>query len=225
MGKKKYFVKVKSITALNHDVLEIITEKPEGYDFRPGQATEMAINKKGWEDENRPFTFTNLPEEDHLEFVIKTYPSHDGVTDELLSVKAGDELILNEVFGAIEYRGKGAFLAGGSGVTPFIAILKSLEAKKKLSGNSLVFANKKKEDIFLKDTLERMLGRKYINLLSDESTDEYPKGHIDKDFLQNTFSDFNQYFYLCGPPEMMDEIISDLKDLGVAEKNIVVEEY
>lgn len=225
MGKKKYFVKVKSITALNYDVLEIVTEKPEVYDFRPGQATEMAINKEGWEDENRPFTFTNLPEENHLEFVIKTYPSHDGVTDELLSVEAGDELILNEVFGAIEYKGKGAFLAGGSGVTPFISILKSLEAKKELPGNSLIFANKNKEDIFLKDTFESMLGSNYINLLSDESTEEYPKGHIDKDFLQNTFSDFNQYFYLCGPPEMTDGITSDLKDLGVSEKNIVVEEY
>ncbi|MDB4293432.1 flavodoxin reductase [Maribacter sp.] len=225
MGKKKHIVKVKSITALNHDVLEIVTEKPVNYDFRPGQATEMAINKKGWEDENRPFTFSNLPGEDHLEFVIKTYPSHDGMTDELLSVKVGDELILHEVFGAIEYKGKGAFLAGGSGVTPFISIFKSLEAKKELSGNSLVFANKKKEDIFLKDAFESMLGSNYINLLSDESTEEYLKGHIDKYFLQKTFTDFNQYFYLCGPPEMTDEITIDLKDLGVPEKKIVVEEY
>ena len=57
--------------------------KPEGYTFEPGQATEVAINKEGWKEEKRPFTFTSLPDEEDLQFTIKSYRDHDGVTNEL----------------------------------------------------------------------------------------------------------------------------------------------
>ena len=69
----QHIVKVISIDHVTHDVLRLKTEKPEGFIFIPGQATRVAINKEGWEKKKRPFTFTNLPDEDHLEFTIKTY--------------------------------------------------------------------------------------------------------------------------------------------------------
>jgi predicted ferric reductase len=50
---------------------------------------------------------------------------------ELGKLKHGDELIIR-VWGAIEYKGEGVFIAGGAGVTPFIAILRQLELMIKL---------------------------------------------------------------------------------------------
>src|SRR5689334_8705366 len=121
---ESHVVKVKDVRKVTHDVLGIKVEKPAGYNFVPGQATEVAINDPQWVNEKRPFTFTNLPEEDHLEFTIKTYPQHKGVTNRLLGLKAGDELVLHDVWGAIHYKGKGLFIAGGAGVTPFISIFR-----------------------------------------------------------------------------------------------------
>ena len=112
-------VKINSITHITHDVVRIVTEKPHHYNFTPGQATEISINKEGWKNEKRPFTFTCLPQNDYLEFSIKTYPSHKGVTNELLQLKKKDELILHDVFGAIAYKSEGVFIAGGAGVNPF----------------------------------------------------------------------------------------------------------
>jgi ferredoxin-NADP reductase len=40
-------VRVIAADLLTHDVKRIIVEKPEGYSFEPGQATEVAINKPG----------------------------------------------------------------------------------------------------------------------------------------------------------------------------------
>ncbi|MFD0798408.1 hypothetical protein ACFQZJ_13125 [Maribacter chungangensis] len=99
---KRKIVKIKSIKHINHDVVEIVTEKPKGYSFEPGQATDLAINKDGWKEEKRPFTFTSLPTDDYLNFVIKIYPSHDGVTEQLAELTKGDELILDEAYGAIQ---------------------------------------------------------------------------------------------------------------------------
>ncbi|MDA3881679.1 MAG: hypothetical protein PF481_00170, partial [Bacteroidales bacterium] len=100
---EKQIVKINSIKHITPDVLQIVTEKPQKYNFIPGQATEVSINKNGWKDEKRPLTFTSLPTDDFLEFTIKTYPSHKGVTNELLKLKKDDELILHDVFGAIAY--------------------------------------------------------------------------------------------------------------------------
>src|SRR3982751_6393024 len=99
----EYTVKILSIEPVTHDVKQFRTEKPEGYEFVPGQATEVSINKAGWEEERRPFTFTSLNEKPYLEFVIKGYKDHDGVTNQLHQLQKGDELIIRDVWGAINY--------------------------------------------------------------------------------------------------------------------------
>lgn len=222
---KRKTVKIKSLEYLNHDVIEIITERPENYTFKPGQATDVSIEKKGWKEEKRPFTFTSLPDEDDLQFIIKTYPSHHGVTEQLATLTTGDELTLGEVYGAIEYKGKGLFLAGGAGITPFISILKSLDNKKDVHGNALVFANKTTKDIFYKEHLQSLLGKQYLNILSQEKTKEHPHGHIDEAFLQAMVTDVSKYFYVCGPPKMTKAIVGNLHNLGVKHENIVTENF
>ena len=57
---KKYNVKILESFFVTHDVKSFIVERPENYEFKPGQATEVAINKDGWKDKKRPFTFTKL---------------------------------------------------------------------------------------------------------------------------------------------------------------------
>jgi len=218
-------VKIKSLTHLNHNVVQILTEKPKAYDFTPGQATEIAINKEGWQDKKRPFTFTSLPEDDDLQFTIKIYPSHDGVTEQIGQLNEGDEFIIGDAFGAITYKGKGTFLAGGAGVTPFIAIMKSITKNHDSSKHSLLFANKTKKDIFLEDYFEKVFGQNYINILSQEKTPSYPFGRIDKQFLKDLNLDLSTCFYICGPPKMTEDLVETLSDLGVKKNHIVTEDF
>ena len=89
----------------------------------------VALDKDGWRDEQRPFTFTGLPDADRLEFVIKSYPSHDGVTEQIADLKPGDSVLIEDPWGAIEDKGPGTFIAGGAGITPFIAILRARHAR------------------------------------------------------------------------------------------------
>lgn len=220
---KQHLVKIKSIKNITHDVLQIVTERPQNYNFSPGQATEIAINKDGWTDEKRPFSFTSLPTKDFLEFTIKTYPSHNGVTNELLQIDKNDELILHDVFGAIEYKGEGVFIAGGAGVTPYISIFRYLQSKNETGGSKLIFANKTKEDIILALEFKELLGDNFINILSDEIDDEYAHGQIDEEFIKENIASFDQQYYICGPPPMMDAIQKQLANLGVSEEAITIE--
>ena len=220
---ESHIVKIKSIDKITPDVVKIVLEKPAKYIFTPGQATEIAINKPEWTEEKRPFTFTSLPEENDLEFTIKTYPSHKGVTNELLNLIPGDELILHDVWGAIAYKGEGVFIAGGAGITPFLSIFRHLHTLNKIAGNKLIFANKTKADIIHEQELKDLLGDSFINILSDEAITGYEHGMITQNFLKENIGSLDKIFYVCGPPPMMDAIQGYLTNLGVGEKAVVVE--
>lgn len=218
-------VKILSIENDTHDVMHIKTERPQGLTYLPGQAVDVALYKTNWEDKLRAFTFTSLPTDDHLEFFIKTYSEHNGVTEQIGKLNPGDKLSIGEVFGDIQYKGEGVFIAGGAGITPFIAILKDLEKQNKLANNKLIFANKTYADIINLDFFTRLLGANFINVLSEEEKEGCEHGYITKELLQSEIQNHNTFFYLCGPPPMMNAVLKQLKEAGIDESKIVKEQY
>ena len=216
-------VKILDIAHLTHDVLKVVAEKPATLNYQPGQAVDVSINKQNWEQELRPFTFTSLPSDDYIEFTIKTYPTHKGVTQQLRLLNKGDELLVHDVFGDIIYKGEGIFIAGGAGVTPFIAIFKQLEKEHRIGNNKLLFANKTKADIILEDKFRQLLGDNFINILSGEDIADYEHGFISADLIKKHISQQTKYFYLCGPEPMMQAVEGHLSSLGITENFIVKE--
>jgi ferredoxin-NADP reductase len=216
-------ITIKSIIKQTHDVRSYRCEKPANYNFVPGQATEVSINKEGWLEEKRPFTFTSLNSDEYLEFTIKSYFDHPGVTNELHQLKEGDELIVNDVWGAIEYKGPGYFIAGGAGITPFISIFRQLHKDNQLDGNILFFSNKTDSDIILEAELNAMLGNNILHVITHDPTTKYFAGHIDEAFLKEHIKDFNKHFYLCGPPKMVEAMQEILSRLGASPDAVVFE--
>lgn len=223
MEHTEHIVSILSIEPVTHDVKRFRLQKPEGYHFIPGQATEVSINKPEWKEEKRPFTFTCLNDEPYLEFVIKIYSDHDGVTNALGKLNAGDELIVRDVWGAISYQGEGYFIAGGAGITPFIAILRQLNQQHSIDGNTLFFSNKTSNDIILKDELKTMLGSNAVFTTTQEKTNAYESHIIDETFLKNHVNDFSKHFYICGPDKMVSDINEILTKLGAQPEAVVFE--
>jgi len=220
--KKQKILEAEPVT---HNVVRLKVEKPKGFEFVPGQAVDFALDTPEWKDELRPFTFTSLPQDDHLEFTIKVYPERHGVTDQIGKLKAGDSVLLGDVFGDIHYKGNGLFIAGGAGVTPFISIFRHLNRKGELGNNKLLFANKKEEDIIDRKFFKNILGSNFINILSQEEVDGMEHGYITKELIANQVEGEGAHFYVCGPPPMMEAVLKELKDLGVPKERIVHEEF
>ncbi|MEJ0080278.1 MAG: FAD-binding oxidoreductase [Puia sp.] len=154
----QYIVKITEIIPVTHDVKCFRIERPGGFTFIPGQATDLSINQPGKEEDTRPFTFTALTSKPYLEFTIKRYAEHHGITDLLHRLEPGNELIIRDPWGAIAYSGPGYFIAGGAGITPFIAIFRTLFEENKLGDNRLLFSNKTASDIIYEEELSKMLG-------------------------------------------------------------------
>lgn len=221
-------VAIIKIEPVTYDVKRFVVEKPRGYKYTPGQATDVSINQPGWKDKKKPFTFTSLNSDKHLEFTIKGYPTdkypdHDGVTQHLHSLKPKDELIIGEPWGTIEYKGEGVFIAGGAGITPFIAIFKQLIKDGKMKGNSLFFSNKTERDVILEDKLKKWFGDNLVLTLTRQKKRGYDYGRIDKSFLKENIDNFNQNFYVCGPKSLVKDINTTLEKLGASTDLLVFE--
>lgn len=217
----EHAVKVISTENITHNVKRLKVEKPSGYDFIPGQATEVSLPENP--KDAHPFTFTGLREWDHLEFSIKIYPEHNGLTNQINKLRKGDEMILHDVWGAINYVGTGIFIAGGAGVTPFIAILRDLYKNNKLNGNRLYFSNKTSADIILKDEFTKILGDNFINTLTAEEKYPYHYGKFDEKYFRENIKNFKQYFYVCGPDGFVQGMNKILEGLGASTELVVFE--
>jgi ferredoxin-NADP reductase len=218
-----HIVKVLKAFFITHDVKCFVVEKPEGYDFVPGQATDVSINLPEWKDKLRPFTFTCLKDRNYLEFIIKIYNDHEGVTNMLGRINAGAELILHDVFGTIQYKGPGVFIAGGAGITPFISIFRDLYKNNQLRGNRLIYTNKTFEDVIMEDELHKMLKNDFIRIFTRENVIGYTERRIDRNFLIENIADFGQNFYVCGPNEFVKNITGHLINLGATAETLVFE--
>ena len=219
-----HIVKIISTRYVTHNVKQFNVEKPKGFKFKPGHATDLSINQGKWKKKKNPFTFTSLNSDPQLQFTIKIYPdSKEGVTQHLSELKPGDELIISDAWGAIEYKGPGYFIAGGAGITPFIAILRQLYKDDKLEGNTLFFSNNTDEDIIYADEFKTMLGDNAHFTITGQKDTVYDNRKIDEDFLKSEVKDFNKHFYVCGPDKMVADITDVLNKLGADADTVVFE--
>ena len=210
---------------VTHDVFRFILEKPKKYVFTPGQATEISVNKPGWEDKKRPFTFTSLKDDLVLEFTIKIYPEHKGVTEQLKKLKPNDELIIEEPWENINYKEEGVFIAGGAGITPFIAILRNLREKNMIEDNALIFSNKTSKDVILEKEFREMFKNNPKNLiltLTRERKRGYLNQRIDKKFLKKIIKYCPKNFYICGPKKFVEDVKNAAVNLNCKMQSIVI---
>jgi ferredoxin-NADP reductase len=219
----EHIVTIASIETVTHDVKSFRFSKPDGYQFVPGQATDVSVNKPGWKDELRPFTFTSLNEDALLELTIKRYADHNGVTNLLHELVPGDELIIRDVWGAIEYKGPGYFIAGGAGITPFIAILRHLKKAGQTEGNVLFYSNKTRADIIYENELKEILNDDAHFILTREYSTGYTRSHIGKAFFELNKPDFTKHFYVCGPDKMISDVSEILTEFGADAAAVVFE--
>ena len=210
---------------VTHDVKRFIVKKPEIFSFTPGQGVELVIDQEKWrEEEGRPFTPTCLATDEVLEFTIKRYADHQGVTDKLHSLKAGDHLLLSDPFGTISYKGPGVFIAGGAGITPFLAIFRQMALEGTIAGQTLVYSNKTPADIICEKELQHYFGRECHLICTREKAKGYEESRITRKYLGKILTDTGKYTYICGPDMFVEEVNAIVQELGFAAEKIVFEE-
>ncbi len=199
---------------VTHDTRRFILTRPEQLEWEAGQGIEIAIDSDEGRNDAHPFTPVSLQRDRALAFIIKRYET-DGMTGALHALEPGAPLLLGEPFGTIRYRGPGVFIAAGTGITPFLAILRERSLAGDLDAQTLICSHKSERDLIGGKELRHLLGDRAIFTFTREHEPSHLGRRIDTAFLREHIVNPDQWFYVCGPDAFVKAVNKALVTLGV----------
>lgn len=195
------------------------------FDFIPGQFVFIHADING-EKVKRAYSIASAPNE-NLELTIELSPGgkltpylHD-------SLKIGDSLEISEPIGkfTLNDENKIALIAGGSGVVPFMSMIRHVTKHNLDTKIVLFYSVKKFDDLIYYHELnkihENFKNIRVIYTITRETPPEwYGKvGRLTLNSMTEELDNYKDYvFYICGPIEMVKFFSDELKPLGVKLK-------
>jgi len=203
------------------------------FDYQPGQFLYTRIKNNEIPQDEHPFTISSSPlQKGYVSITAKQLGDFTGKLD---SAKVGDSAYIDGAFGAFSYLKRPAnkkicFIAGGIGITPFLSMLRYMNAVNQDNKVILLWGARDLSEVICKNELEEYSARlknfQFIPVLSNDNTYTGEKGFIGTELITKYVADFKDYdFYICGPPIMLDIQIKNLKSLGVSKNNIHFERF
>ncbi len=218
---------VEAVKHPNKSVTEV-TLRPKKHSIqkqRAGQFLFIRFMGDKMLDESHPFTISSAPSEDVLRVTIKA--CGDFTRHLFENLKVGTEAIVEGAHGMFDYKSGGqkqVWIAGGIGVTPFLAFIRDMQAN---PGHEIDFyytVRHREESIFV-DEIEAA-AKKYPNLKAHirfSSTD----GSLTIDqIVKNAGGNISRHhIYMCGPLPMTQSFEKKFLELGVPQGSIHYEEF
>lgn len=121
------------------------------------------------------------------------------------------------------------FVAGGTGITPMISVIRWILINKIDAELFLIFANKTESDIIFRREWERHV-RDYPNFHCHHVLEQPPPdwegsvGRVTPEILRDHLPSPapDTCVFLCGPPPMVDSLETVLKELGYSQQAILL---
>lgn len=219
-----YEFTVKKVQMLNNNVFEIeLIPNKKVMDFSPGQFIFIRFVGVGVSSEPHPFSIASSVNDDVLKIVIK---SLGDFTSKLANIQSGMLAKVEGPYGSF-YKNKNStkkeiWIAGGVGITPFLAMARSLNNID--FEIDLYFCLKNKNEAVLLNELEYI--NKVNNKLKIIPWYSEEKGFITaQEIGKLSGSTRSADIYLCGPPAFMKILRNQFINLGVENRNIYFEEF
>ncbi len=215
-----------------HDIKSFRFNRPAEFDYKAGQFIFVTITVFG-EKVRKPFTISSSPtEKDYLEFT-KKLTSHD-FSNELDAMAVGDTLDIDGPYGNLTFEGeydKIALISGGIGITPMISICKYCADAGLDTKVTMISSNKMQDDIVFGAELDKIerenKNLKVLHTLTRAGdTWQGCRERVCESMITREIPDYKEFvFYLCGPPVMLDSMVSILDSLDIPKEQVKQESF
>lgn len=197
----------------------------------------------------RAYSMANYPEEHGIIMLnvrISTPPPSPpnlppGIMSSYIwSLKPGDKVVISGPFGDFfvkETDAEMVFIGGGAGMAPMRShILDQLKRVKSTRKMTFWYGARSLRELFYQQDFDQLQAendnfRWHVALSDPQPEDQWQgyTGFIHQVLLDNYLSNHPApeecEFYLCGPPVMNSAVIKMLKDLGVEDDNILLDDF
>lgn len=233
----------------NHDSFIFRFALPDGHVLGVPTGYHILIHlpTEGGEVKGKPYTPISLPsQQKHFDLLVKVYRA-DGDkkagnhTSQLEALKEGDKIRISGPVGKHEYKGHGvfnlpkddaredkkfshiSFVAGGSGITPFLSILNKVKSLK--NDNTLltlIYSNKTEADTLHQRELEEAEKQVKFKAVftvtrqNEVSSERFSTGRVTGEFLKKHLpAPAADHLVLhCGPQGFNAAVAEQLEELG-----------
>lgn len=209
-------------------VLELAIEGAAAPAFLPGQYVNIGVPGSG---DHRSYSFSTAPGDRSLGFLIKKIPG--GLMSTWLArARPGDRLDLTGPMGSFYLRegdGPLLFLAGGTGLAPFLSMLEVLARAGSRRHIHLIYGVTRDLDLVLVDEVAAYAGRlpnfTFATVVADPASDHPRKGWVTQHMPEDMLAAGEVDVYLCGPPPMVDAVRHYLDENGIRPASFHYEKF
>jgi ferredoxin-NADP reductase len=206
--------------------------------FRPGQYVNVFVDVDGVLT-SRPYSIASAPGGDVLDLTVRDKPGGFVAPYLLHETKVGDALETTGPEGSFYHEplidgDELVFLAGGSGITPFMSIVRDAFGRGAVTAPlhiHLLYGSWTPEDVIYGDELAELAASHpdfNYSLIISEPPPGYDglAGFLNAGLIQKQVGDVTgKTFYICGPNVMYDFCLAALEQLGVPSHKIKRELY
>jgi len=204
--------------------------------FQAGQYINLFVEAAGVRT-SRPYSISSSPTETgHYDITVRRV--EDGFVSDLLleETDVGDSFTSSGPAGCFVYNplfhGKDlVFLAGGSGITPFMSMIREIVGRGLDRRITLIYGSRDPSDIVFGAELDRIAANhptiRVRHVISNPPVGyQGLTGFITADLVKNLVGDVaGKTFYVCGPEAMYGFCLAELGKLGVPRRRIRTEVY
>ncbi len=218
--RKRWQYTVQS-TKKEADIIKLSLSSDNGIkQYVPGQFAFIKINNSNLPKQYHPFSLTSIPSEKTLQFGIKQLGDY---TNALSNVRAGDIVSVEGPYGEfgrdIDKYTHQVWIAGGIGITPFIAMAKALNNQTV----DLYYSFRSESQAYFIDELKAIAKTKTnfrLHLINSEKQPQFSASSI-----AAQTKDSHAAIWICGPPPMMKTVRKDFVRAGINNNLITSEEF
>ena len=231
------------------DVVDVIVETtetstlslalPNPSSFIPGQYYNIRIPVEGRPRPiQRAYSIGSSPYPDFGIIEVGVKEMIGGLVSPVLvrDTPIGSKLEVRGPYGAFNWTedmgGPLLLVAAGSGVVPFMSMIRYAKAKNLTQPMHLLFSSKSKEYVIYGDELNKMQDEtdwlKVTHTYTRDPKDSTARFHrrIDKEMVSDLLEETSpKLAYLCGPPEMVELCEVALRELGMEPGSVFSEKY
>lgn len=230
-GQQKFAATVAAIEAHNDAAIVLHLDVDSAItapDFLPGQYVNIDVPGSG---QSRSYSFSTAPGEQRIGFLIKRIPG--GVMSSWLQNAAvGQSLQLTGPLGSFYLRNADRpllFLAGGTGLAPFLSMLEVLACQGSEQKIHLIYGVTRDLDLVLVDQIEaygaRLPNLSFATVVAEESSAHPRKGWVTQHMPEDMLSAGPFDAYLCGPPPMVDAVRHYFDSNGIKPQSFFYEKF
>ncbi len=229
--KKRY--KISGIMSETPEVLlvKLVPDDGQPMDFEPGMFAMLHGIEAGTGKVmiGRAFSIASEPMAKELEFYI--VKEHNGHQTHFLGCKNGDEFQVVGPHGQFKFvpdsKTKALFIAGGTGLAPFMSMLRFIKSHNTGTNVTLMYSVKYPTEIIRRDELddfEKSIGTKVVVTVTrpPEGTKWLGEtGRINADMISKYVPDVHERLVcICGPLPFVNAMKDALKSLKVSDSMV-----